>query len=76
MELESERTIAVFPADRLPALAQRLLARLATSPGASAVELARGDGARRTVLEHLARLRRAGYVRMVGGGREARYHLV
>jgi hypothetical protein len=76
MELESERTIAVFPADRLPALEQRLLARLATTPGASAAELARGDGARRTVLEHLARLRRAGYVRMVGGGREARYHLV
>jgi hypothetical protein len=74
--LEVERFVALFPTAKLPEIEQRLLARLAASPGAAAAQLEVGDEARRTIVEHLARLRRAGWVRMVGGGREVRYYLV
>jgi hypothetical protein len=74
--LPAERFIFVFPLAQLPSTQRRFLAQLATHPGARSAELA-GDGvARRTTLRHLAQLRALGYVRMVGGGREARYYLV
>lgn len=69
------RIVSTTPHSALPTTAQRLLSRLAEQPGARAADLA-GAAARRTVQTHLARLRHAGYVRMVGGGAEARYTLV
>jgi hypothetical protein len=76
ISLQVERFVFVFPLADLPAKQRRLLSQLATRPGARAVELA-GDGvARRTAVRHLGQLRAHGYVRMVGGGSEARYYLV
>lgn len=75
--LRVERFVTAFPVGALPELDLRLLGLLATSPGAAASDLATASGAaRRTVVEHLLRLRRTGYVRLVGGGREARYTLI
>jgi hypothetical protein len=73
--LAATRTVVASPHRALPAASLRLLSLLAERPGARAAELV-GTGARRTALAHLARLRRDGYVRMVGGGAEARYTLV
>jgi hypothetical protein len=74
--LAAVRWVIVFTRPELPALERTLLAKLALHPGASAAELASEGAARRTVLDHLARLRCAGDVRMVGGGPQARYWLV
>jgi hypothetical protein len=74
--LRPVRFVSAFAHAALPVASLRLLAMLAAQPGARAAELARGDGARRTIVSRLARLRRDGYVRMVGGGAEARYTLV
>jgi hypothetical protein len=52
-----------------------LLGLLAATPAASVADL-RGHVPRSTVLHQLQRLRRDGYVRLVGGGRDARYTLV
>lgn len=76
LALVSERFVFVFPLADLPAVQQRLLALLAAQPGARAAELAADGDARRTTVRHLSLLRQAGYVRLVGGGREARYFLV
>jgi hypothetical protein len=73
--LPEEKLVLVFAPAALPSLELDLLGRLAEKPGARTAALARG-GARRTVVRHLARLRAAGYVRMAGGGNEARYFVV
>lgn len=73
--LAASRVVSAYPHGALPGAVLRLLSRLAAQPGARAAELT-GNGARRTVVAHLARLRQDGYVRMVGGGAEARYTLV
>ena len=76
IRLDAERFVLVFAATSLPGLSQRLVARLASAPGATATDLTSGDAARRTVVRHLGRLRQQGLVRMVGGGNEERYFLV
>jgi len=60
----------------LPPLELRLLGRLAVKPRAGAAALVDRDAARRTIVGHLARLREAGYVRVVGAGNEQRYVLI
>ena len=74
--LRTTRFVFMFPSAALPATSRRILAALARSPGATAVELEAVGAARRTVQRHLAALSQAGYVRRVGGGRDARYALV
>ena len=73
--LAEEKLVLVFPPASLPALELDLLGRLAERPGARTSSLGRGRSGR-TVVRHLARLRAAGYVRMAGGGNEARYFVI
>lgn len=73
--LRDARFVCVVPTARLAPSALRLLGLLATGPAASASDL-RGSTPHRTVSEHLHRLRQGGYVRLVGGGRDARYTLI
>jgi DNA-binding transcriptional ArsR family regulator len=71
------RYVVVHPIDALAVLQQLVLASLAHRPGATARRLARDlDVAPRTLLRHLGILRERGWVRLVGGGREARYHVI
>jgi len=73
--LAEEKLVLVFPPATLPALELDLLGQLAERPGARTTSLGRGRSGR-TVVRHLARLRAAGYVRMAGGGNEARYFVI
>jgi hypothetical protein len=73
--LDDDKAVLVLPPAALPALELDLLGQLAERPGSRAAALARGRS-RRTVVRHLARLRAAGYVRMAGGGAEARYFVI
>jgi hypothetical protein len=75
LRLAEDAAVLVFPPAALPALELDLLGQLAERPGARTAALAPGRS-RRTVVRHLARLRDAGYVRMAGGGAEARYFVV
>jgi hypothetical protein len=74
--LRAARFVCTYPRAGLPAASLRLLALLASQPGARASDLAANGVPRRTVVGQLARLRRDGYVHMLGGGAEARYTLV
>lgn len=75
-QLPECRYVLLYPTQSLPAPETRLLAQLAMQPGTRAAQLAEDDLARRTVVRHLSRLRRQGFLRMVGGGNEACYYLV
>jgi hypothetical protein len=75
LTLAEPKLVVVFAPAALPALELDLLGQLAEKPGARTATLARGRS-RRTVVRHLARLRKSGYVRMAGGGNEARYFVV
>ena len=74
--LVTARAVIVLPPASLPPLELRLLGRLAVKPRAGAAALVDRDAARRTIVGHLARLRDAGYVRVVGAGNEQRYVLI
>jgi DNA-binding transcriptional ArsR family regulator len=74
--LRASHFVFVYPSSSLPETSRRILAMLARSPGATAVDLTTSGAALRTVQRHLAALRAAGYLRRVGGGRDARYALV
>ena len=74
--LRATRFVFVFPSAAMAPTARRILAELARKPGARAADLEATGVARRTVQRHLAALRDAGYVRLVGGGSDARYALV
>ena len=73
--LRDARFVCVLPTAQLPAPALRLLGLLAAQPGARAHDLL-DAASHRTVVRQLQRLRLDGYVRLVGGGAEARYTLV
>jgi len=73
--LRDARFVCVVPTAQLPASALRLLGLLAAQTSARASEL-RGSTPHSTLIHQLQRLRRDGYVRLVGGGREARYTLI
>jgi hypothetical protein len=73
--LRDPRFVVVVPTAQLPSTSLRLLGLLAAQPGARAAEL-RDSVPHSTIVHRLQRLRSAGYVRLVGGGREARYTLV
>ncbi len=74
--LRATRFVFIFPSAAIAPTSRRILAELARKPGARAVDLEATGAARRTVQRHLAALRDAGYVRLVGGGSDARYALV
>jgi len=73
--LREPRFVCVMPTSRLPASELRLLGLLAAGPASRAADLREG-APHSTVIQQLQRLRRSGYVRLVGGGREARYTLI
>ena len=75
--LVEKRFVVVHPVENVPALERAALAALAHRPGTSAQRLARKLDVRpRTLVRHLGALRRRGWVRLVGGGRDARYFVI
>lgn len=75
--LVEARYVVVHPVGELPVLQQLVMASLAQRPSATAQRLARElDVAPRTLVRHLGILRKRGWVRLVGGGSEARYHVI
>ncbi len=72
-----KRFVVVHGVEALPQIQGRAMAALAERPGTSAQRLAqRLDVRSRTLVRHLAALRKRGWVRLVGGGRDARYHVI
>jgi hypothetical protein len=77
IQLETCHYVVLHPTRDIPQTQQLLLGLLAEHPGARANELERLlDIPRRTLVRHLAALRAAGFVRLIGGGRESCYALV
>jgi hypothetical protein len=76
-QLQAQRYVYLHPTTAIPHVQKLLLGLLAEHPGARASELERLlDIPRRTLVRHLASLRDAGFVRLIGGGRESCYALV
>lgn len=75
--LQAQHFVHLHPTTAIPHVEKLLLGLLAEHPGARASELERLlDIPRRTLVRHLATLRTAGFVRLIGGGRESCYSLV
>jgi len=76
-QLQTTRYVHMHPTKAVPHVQKLLLGLLAEHPGARASELERLlDIPRRTLVRHLSLLRSAGFVRLIGGGRESCYALV
>jgi hypothetical protein len=76
-QMRPTRFVHLHPTQAIPHVQQLLLGLLAEHPGARAGELERLlDIPRRTLVRHLAALRSAGFVRLIGGGCDSCYSLV